>query len=67
MSISKQTLKNRPIAAARPEFQPQGETMSASSTAAKYRCVENQKRMSEKIKLQCLFISSVLKGKWVHC
>jgi hypothetical protein len=44
MSISKQTLKNRPIAAARPEFQPQGETMSASSTAAKYRCVENQKR-----------------------
>ena len=34
--------KNRPIAAARPEFQPQGKTMSASSTAAKYRCVENQ-------------------------
>jgi len=63
MSISRLS-KNRPTAA-RPEFQTQGKTMSASSTAAKYRCVENQKRMSEKIKLQCSFISSVLKG-WVY-
>ena len=62
MSFSKQTFENRPIAAARPEFQPQGKTMSASSTAAKYRCVENQTN-EWKNKITMLIYFKCIEGK----